>query len=78
MPAVWEIYFQLWKYKFPWICTDFCPSLVAQLVECLARANGPRLKSRVLQNVITNDFIIFDFSLLKLKFQEIDLKICLA
>ena len=42
------------------------------------RAKGPRFKSRVLLNVITNDFIIFDFSLLKLKFQEIDLKFCLA
>ena len=42
------------------------------------RAKGPRLKSRVLLIVITNDFIIFEFSLLKLKFQEIDLKFCLA
>ena len=42
------------------------------------RAKGPRFKSHVLLNVITNDFIIFDFSLLKLKFQEIDLKFCLA
>ena len=29
-------YFPLWKYKFPWICTNFCPALIAQLVECLA------------------------------------------
>ena len=29
-------YFPLWKYKFPWICTNFCPALVAQSVECLA------------------------------------------
>ena len=42
------------------------------------RAKSPRFKSHVLLNVITNDFIIFDFSLLKLKFQEIDVKFCLA
>ena len=42
------------------------------------RAKGPRFKSHVLLIVITNGFIIFDFSLLKLKFQEIDLKFCLA
>ena len=42
------------------------------------RAKGPMFKSRVLLIVITNDFIIFEFSLLKLKFQEIDLKFCLA
>ena len=42
------------------------------------RAKGPRLKSCVLLIVITNDFIIFEFSLLKLKLQEIDLKFCLA
>ena len=42
------------------------------------RAKGPRLKSRVLLIVITNDFIIFEFSLLKLKFEEIDLKFCQA
>ena len=42
------------------------------------RAKGPGFKSRVLLIVITNDFIIFEFSLLKLKFQEIDLKFCLA
>ena len=42
------------------------------------RAKGTRFKSRVLLNVITDDFIIFDFSLLKLKFQKIDLKFCLT
>ena len=42
------------------------------------RAKGPRFKSGVLLIVITNDFIIFDFSLLKLKFQEIGVKFCLA
>ena len=42
------------------------------------RAKCPRFKSRVLLIVITNDFIIFEFSLLKIKFQEIDLKFCLA
>ena len=42
------------------------------------RAEGSRSKSHVLLNVITNDFIIFDFSLLKVKFQEIYLKFCLA
>ena len=42
------------------------------------RAKVPRFKSCVLLIVITNDFIIFEFSLLKLKFQEIDLKFCLA
>ena len=38
-------------------------------------AKGPRFKSRVLLIVITNDFIIFEFSLLKLKFQEVDLNL---
>ena len=42
------------------------------------RAKGSRLKSRVFLIVITNDVIIFEFSLLKLKFQEIDLKFCIA
>ena len=30
-----ERYFPLWKYKFPWIRTLFCPALITQLEECL-------------------------------------------
>ena len=61
-------YFPLWKYKFPWICSKFCNSSVGTVSGC--RAKGPRFKSRVWLNAITNDFIIFDFYLLKHKFQE--------
>ena len=71
--------FSVMEMQIPMDLHEFLPSpdsSVGRVPGC--RAKGPRFKSRVLLIVITNDFIIFEFSLLKLKFQEIDLKFCLA
>ena len=51
-------------------------SSVGRVSNC--RAKGLRFKSHVLLNVSTDYFIIFDFFLLKHKFQEIDTNFCLA
>ena len=71
--------FSIMEIQIPMDLHKFLPSPFRSVGRVSGyRAKGPRFKSRVLLNVITNDFIIFDFSLLKLKFQEIDLKLCLA
>ena len=51
-------------------------SSVGRVSGCGAKGLG--FKSCVLVYVFTNDFIIFDFSLLKHKFQEIEMNLCLA
>ena len=71
--------FSIMEIQIPMDLNKFLPSPDSSFGRVPGyRAKGLRFKSRVLLIVITNNFIIFDFSPLKLKFQEIDLKFCLA
>ena len=63
MPALWDDIFRYGKHKFPMDLHKILPSPFSSVGGAFGcRAKGPGFKSCVLLKVITNDFIIFDFS----------------